>query len=230
MNVRDTLTESVRAVMPLALIIVILRCLMAGFTGLEFYYFVIGVLLTAIGFTLFLVGVKLSLLPIGEMIGRTLISRTNLWYIVVWGAIMGLLITIAEPGVQIYANQVYDVSTGAISKWLLVLTISLGVGIFLGLSFLRTIYRISLIWILLISYSLVFILGLIVPREFIAIAFDAGGVTTGPMTVPFILALGVGLTSIMNTIKETKDNFGFIALASIGPILAVLILGVIYKI
>jgi hypothetical protein len=228
LNIKKTLIEVLQSIIPLALIIIVLRWLIVGLTIGTFLNFTIGIILTIIGFTLFLVGANLSLLPIGEMIGKSLITKGSLWYVLGWGAAMGFVTTVAEPGVQILANQALIVSGGEISRLFLIFSISLGLGIFLSIAFLRIIFKIPLILILLISYAIILVLSFFVNPEFMTIAFDSGGVTTGPMTVPFILALGIGMTSVMKSRRGTDDNFGLIGLASIGPILAVLILGVIY--
>jgi hypothetical protein len=228
LNIKESLQEVIQSIIPLTLIIFILKLTIIGFTGEQVVYFIIGLILTIIGFTLFIVGAKLSLLPIGNMIGRSLITKGTLWFVLLFGVAVGFAVTVAEPGVLILTEQVVNVSSNGVSKLFLTLSISLGVGIFLGLALLRIVFKIPLIWILFGTYSLVLILSFFVSPEFIAIAFDSGGVTTGPLTVPFILALGVGVTSVMGTRRGTQDNFGLVGLASIGPVLAVLILGVIY--
>jgi hypothetical protein len=229
LNIRGTLIEVIQSIIPLALIIIILRFIVTGISGVEFFNFIVAVLITIIGFTLFLIGVRLSLITIGEMIGRTLVTKGNLWYVLGWVIIMGFVITIAEPGVQILANQVTVVSNESISNTSFIIFISLGVGIFLGLALLRIIFKVPLLWLLGASYALVLILGIIVSPDYLAVAFDAGGVTTGPMTVPFILSLGIGVTSVMGSRRGTQDNFGLVGLASVGPIIAVLIMGVVNK-
>ncbi|ADL07374.1 protein of unknown function DUF1538 [Thermosediminibacter oceani DSM 16646] len=135
----------------------------------------------------------------------------------------------AEPDVQVLAAQVDAVSDGAINKFIIVTAVACGVGIFVSLALLRIFLRIPINYLLVIGYALVFLLALVTAPEFVAVSFDAGGVTTGPMTVPFILALGVGVASVTGKRTSSSDSFGLIALASIGPILAVLLLGVFYK-
>ena len=155
-------------------------------------------------------------------------KNENLWLIIGLGIALGFAVTISEPGLQVLADQVMDVSNGEIPKSLLMVTVSLGLGIFLALSLVRIIYKISLRIILLGSYILVFLLAIFSSPNFFAVSFDAGGVTTGPMTVPFILAFGVGMSSVSGAKTTSGDSFGFVGLASVGPILAVLILGMIF--
>ncbi len=228
MNTKDTLTEVLKSILPITIVIIILQILLNGFILENFISFILGAVLTTIGFVLFLIGVNNSLLPLGEYIGKTIITNSKLWFILLFGFTVGFAATIAEPGVQILANQFSEISNDFLNKYVMIIFIAFGVGIFLGLSLLRFIFGISLRKILLISYTLVFMLAIFSPLEFLAVSFDSSGVTTGPMAVPFILSLGIGVTSVKGTKKETHESFGFIGLASVGPILAVLILGVIF--
>ena len=137
---------------------------------------------------------------------------------------MGTAVTIAEPDLQVLADQV-----PSIPKMVLILTIAIGVGVFLMIAILRTLHRLPLAQVLIVLYSITFILLMFLPDEFIPVAFDSGGVTTGAMTVPFIIALGIGISSITNDNRSLEDSFGMVALCSIGPILSVIILGICYK-
>ncbi len=137
--------------------------------------------------------------------------------------IMGAIITISEPDLQVLANQV-----SAIPNMVLILTVAVGVGIFMVIALLRIVFKVRLSLLLAILYILVFVLSCLTPSDFIAVAFDAGGVTTGPMTVPFIMALGVGLSAARSDKEGSNDSFGLIALCSVGPILMVLLLGIFY--
>jgi hypothetical protein len=162
------------------------------------------------------------------MIGSTLPKSKKIWLIIAVGFILGFVVTVAEPDVRVLAQQIDDVSGGEISQMVLIYSVALGVGIFVALAMARIIFKIQLKWLLLGGYSVVFLLAAITPNTFIPISFDAGGVTTGPMTVPFILALGVGVASVLRSKSSSSDSFGLVALASIGPIISVQILGVIY--
>lgn len=138
--------------------------------------------------------------------------------------IMGAIITISEPDLQVLAEQV-----PSIPNEVLILTVAVGVGIFLALAFIRIKYKTSLSIILIVLYTILIGISFFIPKDFIAVAFDSGGVTTGPMTVPFIMAMGVGLASMRSDKNSANDSFGLVALSSIGPILAVLILGCFFK-
>jgi len=181
------------------------------------------------GLFLFLLGVQIGLLPMGELIGSAVARQGKLWLLVLFGFILGFVVTVAEPDVRVLALQVDLVSGGAISRSVLVYTIALGLAIFVALAMLRTVFNIPLVYLLISGYGLIFAIATIAPPHFIPVSFDAGGVTTGPMAVPFILALGVGVTAVLGGKRTTADRFGLVALASIGPVLAVLLLGVIYR-
>ncbi len=181
-----------------------------------------------LGLVFFLAGIKTSLLEFGEAIGKTITLSGKLWIVIVFGFLMGFVVTVAEPAVQVLALQIDQVSSGDINRLLLILFISIGVGIFVALSLLRILFNVPMIYLLAGGYALVFVLSIFSSPQFIPVSFDAGGVTTGPMTVPFILALGMGFSSITRSRKTSEDSFGLVALASIGPIIAVLILGMIF--
>lgn len=229
MNIKETIKEVLYAIFPITVVIIILQFTIIWLPMEDFISFLLGVLFTVTGFMLFLIGVRVSLLPIGEAFGVSLMKSGNIWFLLSFGIALGFAVTVAEPGLQILANQIADVSHEAIPKFLLIFAVSLGLGIFLAFSLLRIVYRISLRVMLLCGYILVFVLAFFSPIDFFAVSFDAGGVTTGPMTVPFILALGVGMSSVSGLKSASADSFGFVGLASIGPILAVLILGMIYR-
>ncbi len=228
MNIKDTMMEVLQALLPITLAVFLLQFTIIRLPIREFMLFLFGVVLTFSGFTLFLIGVRYSLLPIGEEFGVVLMKNENLWLWIGLGITLGFAVTISEPGLQVLADQVMNVSNGEIPKSLLMITVSLGLGIFLALSLIRIIFKVSLRIILLGSYILVFLLAIFSSPNFFAVSFDAGGVTTGPMTVPFILAFGVGMSSVSGAKTTSGDSFGFVGLASVGPVLSVLILGIIF--
>ena len=175
------------------------------------------------GMLLFNIGVELSMTPMGERVGTIMTKSKNLLIIILVSFIMGFVITISEPDLQVLAQQVPSVP-----NLTLILAVAAGVGIFLVVALLRMVFRIPLSYLLVFFYIIVFALAMFVPKGFLAIAFDSGGVTTGPMTVPFIMAFGVGVAAIRSDKHAENDSFGLVALCSIGPILAVLILGLLY--
>jgi hypothetical protein len=227
-NIKDTIKEVVYAVIPITLVVIILQFTIIWLPLEMFLQFLIGVAMVSVGLVLFLLGVHIGLLPVGEMIGSALPKTNKLWMILFFGFLLGFVVTVAEPDVRVLANQIDLVSNGEISSNILIYSVALGVGIFVTFALLRIIFNIKITHLLIGGYGLAFLLAAFTPANFIPISFDAGGVTTGPMTVPFILALGVGVASVLKGKATASDSFGLVALASIGPILAVLILGVIY--
>lgn len=195
---------------------------------MDFIQFIVGVVMVGTGLVFFLLGVHIGLIPIGEMIGSVLPRTGKVWIILFVSFVLGFVVTVAEPDVRVLANYVGSVSGGEIHRYLLIYTVALGLAIFVGLAIMRIVYNVPIKYILTGGYILIFILALFVPDRFISISFDAGGVTTGPLAVPFILAYGVGVAAVLGGRKSSDDGFGLVALSSIGPVLAVLILGIIY--
>lgn len=216
--------ESVSSVLPITLIVFALCLFFVPVSSGLILSFLVGTVMIIIGMGLFTIGADLSMTQIGNHIGSKMTTTRKLWLILLLSFILGAMITIAEPDLQVLATYVPDIDTAV-----LIATVSIGVGMFLMISMLRILFGIPLKWILLIFYALIFALAAFADRNFLSVAFDSGGVTTGPMTVPFIMAMGVGVASIRSDEKAKTDSFGLIALCSIGPILAVLILGFIYQ-
>lgn len=223
-TIKEKLKESISSVLPISLIVFALCLFFIPInTGLVLS-FLIGTVMIIIGMALFTIGSDLSMTQIGNHIGSKMTATRKLWLILLLSFILGVVITIAEPDLQVLATYVPDIDT-----MILIVTVSIGVGLFLMVSMFRTLFGVPLKWLLLVLYSTVFVLAAISDPNFLSVAFDSGGVTTGPMTVPFIMAMGVGVASIRSDEKAKSDSFGFIALCSIGPVLAVLILGFIYQ-
>ncbi len=227
--IRENLVEVLLAVAPITLIVILLQVSVIHMPTMLFVKFLIGAILVTIGLLLFLQGVKIGLLPMGEMIGAELPKQAGLPLILLTGFLLGFFVTIAEPDVRVLAHQVDIVSQGDIGKTLLILTVALGIGIFVCLAMLRIVLGIPMAYLLAGGYLAVLVLSFVTPPDFVPIAFDAGGVTTGPITVPFILALGIGTASVLGGRSSVADAFGLVGLASIGPVLGVMFLGMIYR-
>lgn len=227
-NIKETVLEVILSILPITIVITILQFTLIWLPMDMFIQFLIGVLFVGIGLVLFLLGVNIGLLPVGEMIGSALSKTKRVWVIVFFGFLLGLVVTVAEPDVRVLSSQVDQVSGGQIPMDVLILAVAIGVAVFVALAMLRVIFSINIVHLLAGGYALVFILAAFTPPVFVPISFDAGGVTTGPLTVPFILSLGVGVATVMRGKSSSADGFGLVALASIGPILSVLLLGVIY--
>lgn len=222
-KIKENVRESLSSVLPVTLIVLILSITVAPMTTGEIALFLVGAALLIVGMGFFQLGAAMSMTPLGQGIGGHLLKKRRMPLIVIGCFIMGVLITISEPDLQVLANQV-----ASIPNMVLILAVAIGVGIFLVIAVLRIIYRVSISRLLAISYVILMLLSIFAPAEFLAVAFDAGGVTTGPMTVPFIMALGVGLSASRSDKDGTSDSFGLIALSSVGPILMVLLLGIGY--
>lgn len=184
------------------------------------FQFLFGTVLTILGLTIFLLGADIGIIPIGEKVGTALTRKRNLPLLLGVAFLIGFLVTIAEPDVQVLAKQICGINP-AINSTVLVIFIALGIGLFVALGLMRTVLQIPMKYFMAAAYIVVFALAAFTSETFVPLAFDASGATTGPMTVPFIFALGMGVAS-----KNNKDDsFGLTGIASIGPIMAVLILG-----
>lgn len=204
-------------------IVIILGLALGIGSELIWLFFISGVMVI-IGLTLFLAGVDIGILPIGQAAGSALVKKRNLPLLLIVAFITGFFITAAEPDVQVLADQIRGVKDG-IDKTQLVVMIAVGVGLFIAIGLLRTVLSLPLNLVLTISYAALFILAIFTELRdpgFVPVAFDSGGATTGPMTVPFIMALGVGVAAVRG---NDNDSFGLTGVASVGPIMAVLILG-----
>ena len=215
---REKARESISAVIP-----IVLGFTVAALSPGILVEFLVGSVLVILGMIFFSMGAELSMTPMGEHVGGSMLRTKKLGFIIIIGFILGFIITISEPDLQVLAEQV-----SSVPNLVLILSVALGVGAFLVVALLRILFGIALPPLLFSFCILVFVLAMFVPENFLAVAFDSGGVTTGPMTVPFIMALGVGIASIRNDKHAGDDSFGLVALCSIGPILAVLILGLLY--
>ena len=216
--------EALKAVIPVIAIVLILSFTIAPITPSILLVFLMGALMVMVGMMFFTLGAETSMTPMGEKVGARMTQSKNVWVITILSFVLGLIITISEPDLQVLAQQVPSVP-----NMTLILAVTVGVGVFLVIALLRMLFGIALPHLLVFFYVITFVLVFFVPMDFRAVAFDSGGVTTGPMTVPFIMALGVGISAIRNDKHAADDSFGLVALCSIGPILAVLILGMIYR-
>lgn len=223
-KLKEKITESLAAVLPITGIVLTISVFLVPMELGSIVMFLTGAAMLIFGMGFFQLGAEMSMTPLGEGIGVQISKMKQLVIVLLTGFLMGVIITISEPDLQVLAEQV-----PSIPNLVLILTIAVGVGIFLALAIMRIRYKINLSVVLIGFYSILILISLFVPREFMAVAFDSGGVTTGPMTVPFIMALGVGLASVCSDKDTASDSFGLVALSSVGPILAVLILGCFYK-
>lgn len=221
---KEKIQEALSSVIPITLIVLLLSVTITPMPVGTLVMFLTGAVLLIIGMAFFQLGTDVSMTPMGEGIGAQLPRTKNLFAVIGITLLIGILITIAEPDLQVLAEQVPSIPN-AILIW----TVAIGVGLFFVIAVLRTVFKIRLSMLLIAFYIVVFVLSIFVPNEFVSVAFDSGGVTTGPITVPFIMAMGVGLASIRGDRDAQDDSFGLVALCSIGPILAVLLLGIFHR-
>lgn len=224
-NVKLKIKEALSSIVPITLIVAILSFTITPLATDVIVEFIIGAIMLVIGTGFFTLGAEMSMSIIGERIGADIAKRKNIFLILAILIILGTVVTIAEPDLKVLAEQITSVPSNLIIE-----VVGLGVGVFLSIAFLRVVLKIKLKYALLFFYSIVFVLAFFVPKEFLAMAFDSGGATTGPMAVPFIIAFGIGISSIRSEENSESDSFGMVALCSIGPILATMILGMVYKI
>ena len=220
---KEKIGDSLRAVLPITGIVLVLCVTVASMPLAPLMLFLTGAVLLVVGMSFFNVGADMAMMPIGERVGLYLSKTGRLALILIASFFIGALITMAEPDLNVLAGQIPGVPDETI-----IWCVAIGVGLFLLLAFLRTLFSWSLNLLLLLCYGAIFVRAAFVPRDFLAVAFDSGGVTTGPITVPFIMALGIGLSS-MGKDDGGSNDFGLIGLCSVGPILSVLVLSFIYK-
>ncbi len=224
-NLLEKWKEAAQSVLPVSAIVLFLHVTISPLPLWTFILFLVGTVLTILGMSIFTLGAELSMMPIGEAIGSELTKSRKLWLIIAGGFALGLIVTLAEPDLQVLTKQV-----PAVPDLVLVVTVSVGVGLFLVLALLRILFQFPLSIMFGISYALVFLVAAFTAPDFLAVGFDSGGVTTGPVTVPFILALGAGISAVRGGRNAEEDSFGLCALCSIGPVLAVLIMGMFFDV
>lgn len=224
----ELLKENVRAVMPITLIVLLLNFTLVPLGLPLILRFLVGAVLIIIGLSLFLLGVEIGITPMGSLTGTSLVKTNKLSLVLLGGLILGFFISVAEPGLMVLANQVEFVTLGAISSTMLLMVVSVGLAIMVALGFLRVFFNIPLKIFLLICYIIVFMLAFFTQPEFLAIAFDASGATTGILAVPVLLALAVGISRLRKDSKASEeDSFGLVAIASAGAIMAVMVLNIV---
>jgi hypothetical protein len=221
---KEKIMEAFSSVVPITVIVLVASVIITPMPSGTILMFLAGAALLIIGMGFFTLGADMAMMPMGEGIGVELTKSSKLILIIVVTLVIGFIISIAEPDLQVLGRQ-----TPSIPASVLIVTVSVGVGVFLVIAVLRPLLKIRLSVLLVIFYLITFTVAFLAPDGFVPVGFDSGGVTTGPITVPFILAMGVGVASIRSDKDSQDDTFGLVALCSVGPILAVLLLGVFYS-
>lgn len=217
------LKESIISILPIALVVIILTSIFVPNSGWSIFCFSICSLLLILGICLFNIGIDNSLLRMGGYVGSHLSKTKKIFLMVICSLFIGIIVTIAEPDLLVLANQV-----PWINRWVFIISIGVSVGVCLVVAVLRIFLKVKLQYILAVCYGIILILMFFVPKTFLPLAFDASGVTTGPISVPFIMSFGLGIAAVRSGESNKDDGFGLIALCSIGPIVALMILGVVY--
>ena len=220
----EKVRESLTSVLPITGVVLLLSITISPLSTGTTVMFLFGALMLILGMGLFTLGVDLSMMPMGEGIGVEISKAHRLALPASICFVLGTLITIAEPDLQLLAQMV-----PSIPNRVLILSVAAGVGVFLAIALLQRLFAFKLSHVLVLFYILTFALAALAPADFIPVAFDSGGVTTGPITVPFIMAMGIGLTSLRSDKNSQSDSFGLIALGSVGSVMAVLVLSVFYS-
>lgn len=227
----NILTQKIKdvvfSILPITIIVLILNFTITPIGTNLILRFLIGAIFIIFGLAIFLFGVDLGIQPIGTLMGSSLTRKKNLWIIIIFGFILGFLINIAEPDLLVLARQVDKVTSGVLSQASVLIVVSIGVGVLVAVGLMRIVFKIQLHRLLTLLYGIIFLLVILAPSQFLGIAFDSGGATTGSMTVPFILALGLGVSSTQGGKASEEDSFGLVGIASTGPMIAVLMMSLL---
>lgn len=224
-KIKNSFKESIFAVLPISIIVTALCFTIAPISISVFSKFMIGVVMLILGMSLFSLGAETSMETVGSRIGSHISSKKNIFIISILIVIIGAIVVFAEPDLLLFSEQIHEIPTQ-----IMITTVAIGSGVLLSAAFIRIVFNINIKYILMVLYGIAFALSIFVPKEFWAIAFDAGGVATGAISVPFIVALGAGATSIRSDKNAESDSFGLLAICSIGPVIAVMILGLLYNV
>jgi len=228
-GIATIMQDAVIALIPLSLFFILFQVMYLKLPMGHVINLFKGIFFTLIGMILFLQGVHIAFIPAGDAIGSFFSAIGKAWILIPFGFFLGMLATYAEPAVRILSKQVEQSSSGFIKGTLILYTLSLGVGIAVALGMARIIIGFSFLPLIIIGYVIAIILLWLSDRDFVAIAFDSGGVATGPMAVTFLMALAVGVAGGIEGRDPIVDGFGLIALIALAPILSILLLGIYFK-
>ncbi len=217
----EKVKESFSSVLPIALVVLLLSFTLCPLPNNIFIAFVLGAVLLVLGLALFSLGADMSMSKIGSHVGANLTKSRKIPIIAIISLVVGVLITISEPDLHVLAGYAPKV------KLLFILAVAAGLGIFLVIAVMRIIFNIKIKYILLVGYGIIMVLSFFVPSELLAIAYDSGGVTTGAMSVPFVMSIGAGIAAMSDQKSGEDSTFGLMAICSIGPIISILIMGII---
>ncbi len=224
---KEKVLEVINAIAPLVALIFIFQFTVVRAPTPLFLQFLIGSLMAIAGLTLFFMGIDMGIMPMGRFIGAELPQKDSLMLIMVVAFSLGFVTTIAEPDVLVLSKQVDTISHGIIQGNTILYSTAIGVGLFVAIAMLRIILGFRMVYLLAASYSVIILLSFFAPAEFVPLAYDSGSVTTGALTAPVVIALTLGLSSVLTGRSNVSDGFGLLGLASIGPIVVVMIMGIL---
>jgi len=229
MKIFRVIKETFLASLPLAVIIIVVCCIIAPMDSIyDYIKLIVGYSGVVVGQSIFLVGLDISILPIGKAVGESLIKFKKIIFIIFFGVLFGFLAEAAEPALTVFARQV-NLAMDQLNERVLILIMASGIGAFVGFGLYRILKDINIKVVFGVLYAAIFIVAIFTPPEFIGIAFDGSGATTGDISVPFMLALGIGVATTMSRHRSNEDLFGLIGLASLGPILTVFLYGIVFR-
>lgn len=224
---KDKFFEIIKTIAPLILVVCLLQAVLVKAPVALFLQFLAGSLLTLSGLVLFFMGIDMGILPMGRFIGAKLPQKGSLLLIMAVAFLFGFATTVAEPDVLVLSRQIHGISQGAIPGNTILMVIAVGVGFAVAIAMARIVFGFPMTSLLTVTLAIVILLSFLTPPEFVSLAFDSGSVTTGALSAPVIIALSLGLSSVLTGRSSLSDGFGLLGLASIGPILAVMILGIL---
>lgn len=225
----ELLLEVFIALVPLIIIFIIYQIFIFKLNKHEVLNIIKGFFMTFSGITLFLYGVKIGFVPTGKYIGEVFGNSSNNWVLILIGFILGFAVTLAEPAIRVLCNEIENASSGYIKEKVILFTLAFGVASSVAISMAKTIYGLPLSLILIPGYAITFVLAIFAGKDFTAIAFDSGGVATGPMVVTFIMSISIGLASSLEFRDPIIHGFGLVSLVALSPIISVLVLGIFYR-
>jgi hypothetical protein len=228
-ELKERLWEVLKTVAPLIGVVCLLQVTLVQAPALLFLQFLVGSLLVTVGMMLLFMGVDLGILPMGRFIGAALPRKGSVALIVAVAFAVGFATTVAEPDVLVLADQVGRISKGAINGTVVLYVMAVGCAFFVALAMARIVYGISIRMLLSAAFAVVILLSFVAPPEFVPLAFDAGSVTTGVLTAPVVIALALGLSSVLAGRSAVADGFGLLGFASIGPIIALMLMGILLR-
>lgn len=223
---KGKLLEIFDAIVPLVVVVLLLQFTIVKAPAALFFQFLIGSLMAAAGMLLFFIGIDFGIIPMGRFIGAELPQKRSLLLIAAVAFLLGFATTVAEPDVLVLSTQVDQMSQGAISGDMVMYVMAAGVGVFVSIAMLRIVYDYPITYLFAAAYAVIIVLSFFTPPELIPLAYDAGSVTTGVLTAPVVISLALGLSSVLSG-RSAMDGFGLLGFASIGPIIAIMIIGIL---